>query len=114
MLLKMSNLHNCMIDDYKIHQTTHGGGCKLYACCRCIVGRSHKSGEGVEVVADVGGGISEESTGVSQPTELATIQLSQRIDTVIIGSSGFWYAPCSSLHHVETLLLSFSWLFWMG
>ena len=70
------------------------------------MGRSQKGGEGVEVVADVGGGISGADTGVSQPTELATIQLSQRIDTVIIGSSGFWCAPHSAIKHCPRSVLA--------
>lgn len=61
-----------------------------------MVGRRSKSGEGVDVVADVGRSISEENKeGVAHPTELATIQLSHRVDTIIIGSTGFW---CDPLH----------------
>lgn len=81
----------------KLHVASNGS-------CRCVVGRNSKSGEGIDVVAEVGVSISEESKeGVSHPTEVATIQLSQRVDTIIIGSSGFWreVAPRKALLRMQ-------------
>lgn len=81
----------------KLHIASNG-------CCRCVVGHSTEGGEGVEVVADVGRSVPEEIVeGVSHPTELATIQLSQRVDTILLGSSGYWQevAPQKALLRMQ-------------
>ena len=61
-------------------------------CCRVIVGSRNSQGE-VQVTADVGMAAAPSGNsphGLS--SGIATIQLTDTVDTIILGSQGLWYA----------------------
>ena len=56
--------------------------------CRVVVGSRNSTGE-VHVAVDVGNS-SHPSTPGSLSSGVATVQLTQAVDTIIIGSKGLW------------------------
>lgn len=57
--------------------------------CRVVVGSRNSQGE-VQVAYDVGKAASSSSTPGSLSSGIATVHLTQEVDTIIIGSQGLW------------------------
>lgn len=57
--------------------------------CRVVVGSRNSQGE-VQVAYDVGKSASSSSTPGSLSSGIATVHLTQEVDTIIIGSQGLW------------------------
>ena len=57
--------------------------------CRVVVGSRNSQGE-VQVAYDVGKAASSNSTPGSLSSGIATVHLTQEVDTIIIGSQGLW------------------------
>lgn len=65
--------------------------------CRVIVGSRNHQGE-VQVIADVGKAAAQSgSSPRSLSSGIATVQLEEAVDTVILGSQGLWCASACSL-----------------
>ena len=68
--------------------------------CRVVVGSRNSQGE-VQVAVDVGNSASTSGHSGSTPGSLssgiATVQLTETVDTIVLGSQGLWCAPASCI-----------------
>ena len=65
----------------------------------CVVGKKVRSKEAIQIVANVGCSVSEETKDTSSISEVDSISISRStVDTIILGSAGYWYVPAGILN----------------